>query len=105
MSGPIRRFLEWRRDLLTPENVEKASSRERMKRGIWMVVSVVVAWSIAVTVVGVGIVTFNPPDWLALAAAFVLWVYLEIHIHRWGVRYFDITPPWQFRDVENGVSD
>lgn len=100
MANPLRRFLEWRRRLLTPEDVEKAGLLERIKRGVWMVVSAVIAWFTTIAVLGAGVILTRPPDWVVLVVALPLWLYIDFRVHRWGVQYFGITPPWQFRDTE-----
>lgn len=102
---PIRRFLDWRRDLLTPEHVEKASRRERWKRQVWMVVSTIsslgLAAGLAVALHSAGV----PMVWVWLPALVVGFLVDMYVVFPWGIDRFNLVAPWQFRDVENEVSD
>lgn len=106
LPEPINRFLEWRRDLLTPEHVEKASRRERWKRFAWLVGSSMVTLLASFICISVPLVIFTEvPSWAGGVVTFVVWMYSSIRLHSWGMERFDLVEPWQFRDVENEVSD
>lgn len=97
--NPIRRFLNWRRDLLTPEHVEKASRRERWKRNAWMFVCTIgTLLSVGATVGTVAVELLHPA--VAFASTFIVWLYVDHRVATWGIEYFDIVRPWQFRDAE-----
>ena len=98
MQNPIRRFLEWRRELLTPEYVEKASRRERWKRGAWAVASTMLTLGLVVGVGGVVAVQHLGAE-LGLIVTLLVWVYIDLRVFGWGLQYWDLTPPWQFRDI------
>lgn len=103
--NPIRRFLDWRRDLLTPEHVEKASRRERWKRGLWMLVTTIATVSLGASLALVLSQVGAPIEfvWLpALVLAFVVDAYV---VFPWGVDRFNLVVPWQFRDAEAGGDD
>jgi hypothetical protein len=98
--NPLRRFLEWRRELLTPEHVEKATRMERWKRSAWMLVSTFVTIGLATGLAVLAASAGAPIGFVwvpALVAAFVLDVYV---VFPWGVERFDLVHPWQFRDAE-----
>lgn len=98
--NPLRRFLAWRRKLLTPEHVEKASRRERWKREAWMLVSTIsclgLGAGLAVTLANLGapmVLVWLP----ALIVGFLVDIYV---VFPWGMERFDLVAPWQFRDAE-----
>jgi hypothetical protein len=106
MSGLLKRFLEWRRDLLTPEHVDKASRRERWKRNAWLIGSSMVTLFAAFVCIAVPVVAFTDfPAWTGAIPTFFVWMYASMRLHNWGMERFDLVPPWQFRDAEHEVSD
>lgn len=105
--NPIRRFLDWRQDVLTPDHVEKASRRERWKRTAWEVISTLLSFG---TIAGaLGVITSTNPGFpptsiaggfvavLAVLAALGLDILV---VFPWGLERWDIVPPWQFRDAD-----
>ncbi|MCG1002875.1 hypothetical protein LQ368_05400 [Halobacterium noricense] len=100
MSGLLSRFLEWRRNLLTPEHVEKASRRERWKRSLWMLVTTIATVSLGASLALVLSRAGAPIEfvWIpSLVLAFVVDAYV---VFPWGVDRFNLVVPWQFRDAE-----
>lgn len=88
---------QWWRSIHEPQHVEKASGRERIKRGVWMGASTFGAVFL-LGVVYIGIENMGYPGeigWFLLA-----WFALDLSIWQWGYEKFDLVPPWQFRDQE-----
>lgn len=102
----IRAVYRWA--TVPPEGVERAPRRERIKRDAWMILSTVLAFAAGFVIVAVvgEVVTrlFGIPDPSGFTAAAIItgsWVVvsvlIDIRLFAWGVRAFEIVPPWQFR--------
>lgn len=103
-GGPLWRFRRWRRDLLTPEHVEKASRWERARRRAWLVGSTFLA-VVAVTapLVVVARTGATIEDYAFVASALYVvaaTLIVDRRLFPWGVERFDLVAPWQFRDAE-----
>ena len=95
------RYKDWQ----TPNHVEKASRRERVKRQIWLIASTMlsVGAALSINVVIVETVGLGPngilaiPLFMLVFGAFFVDAYF---VFPWGVEYWDLTVPWQFREAE-----
>lgn len=85
-----------------PQTVERAPRRERWKRQAWMSGSLLLSGAVVTASVVVsqelGYPGYVPP----LVIAILL---LDLRLSSWGIEYFDLTLPWQFREVEAGEED
>lgn len=110
--GRFRELYRWAK--VPPEGVEKASRPERFKRDAWMIVSTIVSMFAGFAVV---FLVFTPLDWMGVwepsgtlgamavfAVWIVAWALIDLWLFSWGVGYYDLVPPWQFR-VEQEADD
>ena len=96
----IKEILARRFDLqLDPETVERAGRRDRVKRGVWLFASNILAGTIVVALMLGGLALELPPG---LGPAVVCWFLLDQCLFGWGVDRFDLVPPWQFREEAGG---
>lgn len=93
----ISTLRSWYCALYEPDEVEKASRRERVKRTAWQIGSSIIAM-VAVIGVFVSLEVSGVPGWVGLAI--LAWALLDLRLFGWGVERFDIVAPWQFRDAE-----
>jgi len=92
----VERWRDWQ----TPDTVKRASRRERWKRQAWMIGSSIVA-AFLVVLVFIGIENLGFPGELGVFV--IAWMLLDQRLFSWGVEYFDLVLPWQFREeVEDG---
>lgn len=92
----------YRQATTPPESVERAPWRERIRRDVWQIGSSVIAAVFAFALAAVP-AHFGLPAWIG--PAIVLWALLDLRLFAWGVEWFDLTVPWQFRvpdDTERG---
>lgn len=93
-----------------PENVERASRYERVRRDVWMIVSTLISLGLGFGAVGIvieatpltlpiglGLLGLVPAVFATGIAAVV-----DVHLFGWGVDRWNITAPWQFRDETDG---
>lgn len=100
-----RRIREYYRSIITPEHVEKAPRRERLKRQLWMMLSTFVSMgAVAVVVFGALTVldaaqTSSTAGTAIALGAFAIGFALDVYVvFPWGIERFDIVLPWQFRE-------
>ena len=95
VEGTLQAVREW--VLSTPEYVEKAPRRERVKRQVWQIVS-----SLAAALMIVGFYASGEfvglPGGVPLGA--ITWFLVDQRVFSWGVERFDLVAPWQFREAE-----
>lgn len=106
LASTPTRIRGWYRDHFTPDHVDVAPRRERVKRGVWSVLSLVIA---AIPVLGAMVLLVQwlsyPPlpsvvNTLVAIVVFVVVVVLDAWVvFPWGVDRFDLVEPWQFRDA------
>jgi hypothetical protein len=86
-----------------PDGVERAPRRERVKRTAWLIASTCASLLIGAYVVGGGYTLIGRPT-LPRPANMVLpllvvgiAVVIDSWLFSWGVDFFELEPPWQFR--------
>lgn len=85
-----------------PPSVDRASRYERLRRGVWMGVSTLVAFAGTAVLFALylalrGALTTTPEGYAVMAAAVLAFGYFNNTLFVWGVGRFNLVPPWQFR--------
>lgn len=82
---------------MTAKSTERAPRRERIKRLVWMLGSLGFTFWVVV-------LSQYPALWLGydarLGPIVVGFLAVDYLIWQWGVDYFDLVPPKEFREVE-----
>lgn len=95
----IRRGREWYARITTPESVEKAPLRERLKRDTWQIGSLILAMvGVFASFYVTEVVVRGVPG--GVGPAVIAWFLLDQRLFSWGFERFDLVAPWQFRDAE-----
>lgn len=88
-----------------PQHVEKATFREKLKRQVWMIASLLITLTVAWTINQGWFLLFGA-SWttIAIGAGTIIAALVvdAVYVFPWGVERFDLVAPWQFRDAEKG---
>ena len=106
----LRRYIleAWGVPADPPEGVERASTKERLKRNAWMVISSVLSLYIgffigALLAFSTGLYQTFPWSVIAVSAGLLVGVWIDLKfVFPWGVEAFALVPPWQFRVSDEG---
>jgi len=101
-KGIFARIWEKYREATEPQTVERAPRRERWKRQVWMVGSLILSGVVVTASVVVSQWLGHPGYAGPLVIGILL---LDFRLFAWGMEYFDLTPPWQFREAEATEED
>lgn len=90
-----------------PEGVYRATRYERIRRNVWMIGSTFFAFNAGLVTLAVvlGVLSrLGMPEpsgatggFLVLAIWLVISAIIDLRLFAWGIDYFRIVPPWQFR--------
>ena len=88
-----------------PEQVDRASRWERIRRNIWMVASTILSFGfVFVILLTASSLSAFPPTGVAgtitAVGAVVAAGYIDVRLFGWGIERFDIIVPWQFREAQ-----
>jgi len=98
----FERLRERYRKATDPQTVERAPRRERWKRQAWMFGSLLLSGGVVTASVVVSQELGYPGYAGPLAIGILL---LDLRLFAWGMEYFELTPPWQFREAEATEED
>lgn len=91
-----------------PEGVERAVRRERVKRSAWLIASTCASLLIGAYAVGAAYTLLGRPPLPGAANAIppllavAIAVIIDSWLFSWGVDFFELKPPWQFRVGDGG---